>query len=538
NTFSISFSTSVFKQLPSGVYRIPIKYECMYLDSGELVGSSGYTITKEKEYQDIKTAMRVDPPNDLPYICVEVIDTNGIDMEVEALSTFTAGEQNAMLDVKIQNKEYYNLVDLEATLNANVGTPLKNPDNEYKYSLEPVEVGDLGKYGTSDVTIITFVTNIDKDAEGTYYVPIEIKGNDTHNNFVITKNLILKLVVNQRPPDFIVTSVSTTQIKPGKSFTLKVNAKNIGGSTANDVKATLVCSNNVLSPNSEGYLFMNTFIPGQERLIEFDIVASSSLELGITYNINMWLEYNDTKENVQTSTHSLSIKTSSIKSPSPAEVLVVTNMQTTEIRAGNSFTLTLNIRNAGDSDIKNAYVTFSSCTPFIYHNPAGTSTKPGTLNTGFIGVGNTSKAVFNMMVDPDVVQGNAYNCSIVITYMDSLDNQIYSPPYIKPIQLQVKYEGKTSLENRIDEIETEKSTLDMSLTLLAIIILIGIIFITVVFGAILRKRTKTESEKDSTPKPPSTPPVGPSNLPVIPPPKIVRQDTTQPPSKPTQDVFY
>ena len=87
-----------------------------------------------------------------------------------------------------------------------------------------------------------------------------------------------------------------------------------------------------------------------------------------------------------------------------------------------------------------------------------------------------------MIAGTDIDQGREYNCSIIITYKDSQGNLIYSPDDIKPLQLKVKYEGKSESEIQKEETEAEKSkieaaksTIDMTLVIIAIIILIGFI---------------------------------------------------------------
>ncbi|MCK5560916.1 MAG: hypothetical protein KAJ51_10000, partial [Thermoplasmata archaeon] len=322
------------------------------------------------------------------------------------------------------------------------------------------------------------------NAQGTYYIPIEITGNDTHNNAVMTKNLKLKLIINPDPPDFIVTGVTTTQIKPGETFKLEVTVKNIGGSTASGIKGTILSSNNIITALTNGAITTDTLIPGEEKIIEFDMITSPTIELGEMYNVDLSIDYNDIQNNSQMTVKSLSIKTGEIEPRSPGEIFIVTNMETTEIRAGKAFTLSISIRNVGEKDIQNAFVTVSTSTPFLYHSPPGTS--PGTVSTGFIGVGNSTMVTFEMMAGKDIDQGREYNCSIIITYIDSQGKLIYSPNDIKPLILKVKYDGKSQSEMqesqseiRKEEIKTEKSTIDVSLLLIAIIILIGFIIVPI-----------------------------------------------------------
>ena len=494
---TVSFKTTVFKQLPPGIYRIPIKYDGKYLDTGEITGSSGYTTTNEAEYQVIKTAMRVESPYDLPYIAIEVIDSDGINMDVEALSSLTTGEQNVRFSVSVQNREYYNLRDLIATLDAGGMTPLSNPYNKNKGSLESVYIGNLDDRSS---TTISFVANIIKNAQGTYYIPIQITGNDTHNNVVITKDLKLKLTINPDPPDFIVTGVTTTQIKSGETFKLEVTVKNIGGSTASGIKGTILSSNNIITALTNGILTTDILNPGDEGTIEFDMITSPTIELGEMYNIDLSIEYNDTQNNSQMTVRSLTIKTGEIEPMSPGEIFVVTNMESTDIRAGKAFTLSISIRNVGEKDIQNAFVTLSTSTPFLYHHPPGTS--PGTISTGFIGVGNSTIVTFEMMAGADIDQGREYNCSIIITYIDSQGNLIYSPDDIKPLPLKVKYEGKSPSEIRNEEIETEKLTIDISSVLIAIIILIGFIIFPIILRLVIfrGRGVPKPSEKESPPE--------------------------------------
>jgi len=536
---TVSFKTTVVKQLPPGIYRIPIKYEGKYLDTGEITGSSGYTTTNEWEYQVIKTAMRVESPDDQPYIAIEVIDSDGINMDVEALSSLTTGKQNVRFSVSVQNREYYDLRDLVATLDAGGETPLLNPDNKNKGSLESVYIGNLDDRSS---TTISFVANIMNNAQGTYYIPIQITGNDTHNNVVMTKNLKLKLTINPDPPEFIVTGVTTTQIKSGETFKLEVTVKNIGGSTASGIKGTILSSNNIITALTNGILTTDILSPGNEGIIEFDMITSPTIELGEMYNIELSIEYNDTQNNSQMTVRSLTIKTGEIEPRSPGEIFVVTNMESTDIRAGKAFTLSISIRNVGEKDIQNAFVTVSTSTPFLYHHPPGTS--PGTISTGFIGVGNSTIVTFEMMAGADIDQGREYNCSIIITYIDSQGNLIYSPDDIKPLPLKVKYEGKSPSEMqesqselRKEEIKIEKSTIDMSSLLIAIIILIGFIIVPIILRLLIFKGrgVPKPTEKEAPPEKKPLQPIKPPNQSIVQSPSL--QETTPSTSQlqPTQE---
>ena len=205
---------------------------------------------------------------------------------------------------------------------------------------------------------------------------------------------------------------------------------------------------------------------------------------------------------------------------------------------------------SGQKEIQNAFVTVSTNTPFLYHSPPGTS--PGTISTGFIGVGNTTVVIFEMMTSADIDQGKEYNCSIIFTYIDSLGNLIYSPHDIKPLPLKVKYDGKapseiqeSSSDIRKEEIKTEKSTIDMSSLLIAIIILIGFIIFPIILKitifkdrGVIKPKEK-ESQPEEKPLQPSEPPnqsiaLSPSSLEPTTPTEQLPQPTPTEQLQPTQ----
>jgi hypothetical protein len=205
------------------------------------------------------------------------------------------------------------------------------------------------------------------------------------------------------------------------------------------------------------------------------------------YTVDLSIEYDDIQSNTMMTIKNITLKTVELEQPSsPSEIFIVTNVESTEIRAGNPFTMYVRIRNVGNEVVQDGFVTVSANTPFIYHNPSGT-TSPGTISTGLIGIGNSTVATFEMMAGAGIDQGREYNCSIIITYVDSQGNQIYSTDDIKHLQLKVKYEGKT-IEQLLKEereaeearIELEKSTLDMTLLYIAIIILIAVILFPII----------------------------------------------------------
>jgi hypothetical protein len=151
-------------------------------------------------------------------------------------------------------------------------------------------------------TTLNFIADVDPDAVGGLYdVNVYITGFDELKNEYtldgddkITKEVQLRVV--SIPPSFVITSVETTAVKPGGTFTLSVTLRNSGGSDASDLKVLLNASSNL-------FLATNA-VMGPYPLVKVDAnqaltfeVKAGDIDYSEMYYVDILLSYKDPEGN-------------------------------------------------------------------------------------------------------------------------------------------------------------------------------------------------------------------------------------------------
>ncbi len=249
------FSTAVIKNLPPGLYKIPIRYWAKY-DGGEYL-DVGFDVD---DYHERITAARSEKGEGyMPSLIVNVLegedqnDNNEPDIQATTDAVFQRGEHNVMLNVELTNMENYRLKNVNVKIDAGEGSPLQ-PLNEMDRESTTIDAleKDFTMYGAndpifSDKHTIHFLVDIYKAAPmGAQEVTITITCFDSFNQEKVTISKLL-LSINPIPPRFIISDISTTDIKPNTDFTLKVKIFNCGGSDAQNVRVMFNGSTNLFS---------------------------------------------------------------------------------------------------------------------------------------------------------------------------------------------------------------------------------------------------------------------------------------------------
>jgi hypothetical protein len=294
----ISFTFFANPSLPPGKYLVPVTYEAYYYDDGSTGSSTGFVQTSNVEFETIETATQGSTRG--PYIFIEVTDAS-IDITAKSTSTLVPGSRNIPIYVSLENGESYDFTGVKVYLEAGGTTPIRKPGDTTgtETKLEPEEIGSfIGGMSTT----LNFIADVDPDAVGGLYdVNVYITGFDELKNEYtldgddkITKEVQLRVV--SIPPSFVITSVETTAVKPGGTFTLSVTLRNSGGSDASDLKVLLNASSNL-------FLATNA-VMGPYPLVKVDAnqaltfeVKAGDIDYSEMYYVDILLSYKDPEGN-------------------------------------------------------------------------------------------------------------------------------------------------------------------------------------------------------------------------------------------------
>jgi hypothetical protein len=297
-----SFSTEVFKNLPPGLYKIPISYTAKYNRGGFI----DIAIDEDYYHSDIISARAADNEGFDPFLLVEVKegddanDVNEPDLFAMSYTYLQKGMKNVNLRVEISNLENYGLNAVNAQIEAGGTTPLREiGTGNGSGSVDALEK-DFVLTGAnnpgSDSYTVTFPVDINRDAlSGAHSVPITVTCLDPFNQQRTTL-VYVTLNVNSIPPAFVVSDVSAEPIGSMDLFTLTVKVYNSGGSDAQNVRVLFNSSSNLFSAK-ESYQTKSEVRQNEEAEFIF-VVMTGELEQGNFYDTSLFISYEDEAGNL------------------------------------------------------------------------------------------------------------------------------------------------------------------------------------------------------------------------------------------------
>jgi hypothetical protein len=297
-----SFSTEVFKNLPPGLYKIPISYTAKYNRGGFI----DITIDEDDYHSDIISARASDNEGFDPFLLVEVKegddanDVNEPDLLAMSSTYLQKGMKNVKLRVEISNLENYGLNAVNAQIEAGGTTPLREiGTGNGSGSVDAIET-DFFLSGAnnpgSDSYMVTFPVDINRDAlSGAHSVPITVTCLDPYNQQRTTL-VYVTLNVNSIPPAFVVSDVSAEPIGSNDLFTLTVKVFNSGGSDAQNVRVLFNSSSNLFSAK-ESYQTKSEVRQNEEAEFIF-VVMTGELDQGNFYDTSLFVSYEDEAGNL------------------------------------------------------------------------------------------------------------------------------------------------------------------------------------------------------------------------------------------------
>ncbi len=131
------------------------------------------------------------------------------------------------------------LSDIGVTVRAGAPSPLLNPSDPSQQWLEPGRMSVLEPLSSSGLGLMA---DIDANATAqTYQVGVEVTGRyfATGESFTFSDTFLLRILPAPARLALQSTTIDPVAVQPGKSFTLTVLVKNVGGDTARDVVVAL-----------------------------------------------------------------------------------------------------------------------------------------------------------------------------------------------------------------------------------------------------------------------------------------------------------
>jgi hypothetical protein len=293
------FSTEVIKNLPPGLYRIPIKYTAKY-NRGGLIDVE---INMEDVHDDVVASRSTTNEGFTPFVLVNVKEGDDVNDKTEpdilALTsdTLRPGMNNVLLAVELTNLENYRLNNVNAKLSAGGTSPVKKLNAEDRAATEVnAQETEFIMYGANDVYLpnkytIHFLIDIYDDVSaGQHNVPITFSCLDPFN-MERTVTVQLSLNLNPNPPQFLITDATTSDIKPDKNFQLTVKVYNCGGGEGKNVRMMFNGSSNLFSP-VDSVQTISSVKQNEVGEFKFDVKANH-VEPGNTYASSVYISYED-----------------------------------------------------------------------------------------------------------------------------------------------------------------------------------------------------------------------------------------------------
>ncbi len=420
------FPTEIIKNLPPGLYRIPVRYSAKYSPGGFVE----IDLDVDDYHDDIVAARSEDNEGFTPYILVNVKegddpdDTTEPDLLAVSNTYLQPGMRGVELEVELTNLENYRISNVNALIEADEDCPLQalNHVNETMGKIYPNEK-EFTLYGASDMGVsnkktLHFIADVKNNARtGLNDVSLSVTCYDPYNQYRET-TADISMNIQPIPPKFIINNAETSEIKPNKNFTLTLDVYNSGGSDASNVQLMFNGSSNLFSATKkiEGPKLIRKM---DSEDFTFQLVAGDVIS-GTTYTSSIFISYEDSLGNINNFDPDrrlvvpLQVKK---EDPSWAPRFIVTDAKTSDIKPNKEFSLRVTLINCGGSDAQNVRVMFNGSS-----NLFSATENIQTLKT----IKKFQDAEFEFKIKAgDVEPGTIYSSSVFISFEDN-DGKFYT----------------------------------------------------------------------------------------------------------------
>jgi len=530
----VTFPTSIFKYLPQGYYRIPLRMSMQYYNDGSTGEATEFVITDEMEYIAIRDTQGLSEIDQEPHINIRVENPQpSVDIYPFSTAPILAGTKNTYLTMVLENKEDYGFSDIEIIMEAGGELPIENPkspgasgNRSTGTDLDPVIVDKLGSQLDTPANMVTvnFLSNVKDDASGVYEIPVEIKGiDDWGKPFNVSTSF--ELVVTPIPPKLVVLDAVTTPIQEGQTYNLTVTIMNVGGTTASSVRVLFIGYGrytNTFSPVSSPIASLESLEAGAMTDVTFEVTADVTVDMGESYLGEVLFEYTDPQGTFTRFTDgeavSFWVRTEQYEVPDPvpaSQMLEVYNVNTGSIIPGAQFTMQASVRNLGDSTATNVKVLFVSHTNAIYI-AGGNGSSSGIMDVGTLQAGTYKNVNIVLAAGENMDDEIVYTVSLLLEYTTS-DAQHVGFDSNDPVVVELSANpAETMTESEIAKMAAQEaakasaSEIDRNIIILGIIIIIAAIIFPILLGKAFAKQKQPVIEQKVSPDMMPPPPGGPA----------------------------
>jgi hypothetical protein len=495
-----TFPTSIIKNLPPGLYKIPMRYDAEFNPGGIF-----NTEFDENWYHSSIVSARDDYNEGYtPFLLVTVLpgdDENDLiepDLQAFSVAELQPGMKNVQVIVLLTNLENYQVMNSNAQIATGGTSPLQPPgdDDRTAGTVNAIE-SDFTMYAANDPVfsnqqILNLFIDVYKDAlPGVYDVPITVTCLDPFN-VERTTTVNVKLIISPVPPQLMVSDVSTTEIQPNGDFNVTVKVQNIGGSDASNVSLMFNGTSNLFSAKGTA-TGPSTIAANGEGTYKF-VITAGEVEQGTTYVSSILASFKDPVGNIFSydpdTQQVISFFVEEAELPPPPPMLAISDITAVEILPNEQFTITVKVFNYGGSDAKNVMVMFNGSSNLFSASQSVQGPKDIDIN---------SVVDFDFTITAgDVEDGMTYTSTIIMRYEGTDDEPLAEE---EPIDFRVKEK-----EIKVKEPEKELITTPLAVVIFGILILIAVIISGFIYYKVSTKVGKVEDKIEEYP-PEQGPPV-------------------------------
>lgn len=284
----------------------------------------------------------------------DIIDNEGDTTKYEPKlnivnSSIPSGKVGDTVEVKvtIENSTSYTAKDISVT------PDLSNTPFEFVDLTSVKTISTLGPKKRADVV---FKLKINKSAdEKTYGVKLNFKfKNDYKNPFTGEQDIFVKVTKDAVNSELTLKNMSSANsVVSGSNFNFQLQLSNTGKSNLKDIRVTLKnMSSAEIMNNGNNYTKVDSLAVGKNQNVNFNLNASSKLETG-NYPVKVAVTYKDSNNNTYEVEQEYYVR---VQKNHPNLILSGVKSSTTTIKEGQSFTLTVPVKNTGKATLSNLKV--------------------------------------------------------------------------------------------------------------------------------------------------------------------------------------
>ena len=254
---------------------------------GTYMGSSWGYYPDDSRTQHIGAYVMLDVVGDV--FDMKITPSWGVSSSVASLI-----KDETTISLRVQNNEARSYRDLSFFVFTGPSSPFVNVDDPGAQWSEPFNVSRL--YGGSSTTISLHVKMRSGMLAGYYDVPIKVTATDLAGGNTVENEVTTRMLITGSGAKPVITSVSTGEVSPGKTFAVRVTIENTGDDVAKNLMVKLAVQNSLEGSDIalvSGPPKVDELNPGESTTLEFTFVASSDLERSQTYPIDAEISYDN-----------------------------------------------------------------------------------------------------------------------------------------------------------------------------------------------------------------------------------------------------